>query len=80
VSSCDFDPSGNIWVVDASSPYLTGYLQPERGWSGMVSPSHTIRMMDNDTFYRGRYDTREGGIKGIYIEPRETEVEEDAAP
>jgi hypothetical protein len=69
----DFDPSGNIWVVDAPSPYLTGYLQPERGWSGMVSPSHTIRMMDNYTFYRGRYDAREGGIKGIYINPA-TEV------
>lgn len=65
----DFDPQGNLWVVDASTPYLTTYRKPDQGWSGTVSPAQSIRMMDNETFYRGRYDAREGGIKGIYIDP-----------
>ncbi|MDA0349740.1 MAG: hypothetical protein O3C43_21940 [Verrucomicrobia bacterium] len=68
-----FDKKGNLYTVDAASPYLTVYQKPIDGWRGSKDPSFSVCMMNNDTFYTGRYDAREGGIKGIHID-HSTEV------
>ena len=36
-------------------------------WDGLQEPTRSIRVMDDDTLYAGRYDSREGGLKGIDI-------------
>jgi len=64
----DFDNDGNIYVADASSPYLHLFERPSSGWRSITKPNLSVRLMDNDSFYAGRYSTREGGIKGIGID------------
>lgn len=63
-----FDPQGNLYVADATSPYVYVYELPEAGWRGTIDPTSLIRVLDNDTFYTGRYACREGGVKGIHID------------
>lgn len=63
----DFDADGNLFVADSASPYLFHFEQPKDGWWGKCNPSHSIRVLDNETFYTGRYAAREGGVKGLYV-------------
>jgi hypothetical protein len=39
-------------------------------WHGAGYPVGTIRVMDDDTFARGRHNPKEGGPKGIDVDPR----------
>ena len=62
-----FTPDGHVLVADAASQYLHVFAH-EGSWSGDHSPRKSIRMMEDDRFYDGRYATREGGLKGIDVD------------
>ncbi len=63
-----FDADGNLYVADAASPYVHRYEKPPGGWEARHLPSHAFRLLDDATFYKGRYAAREGGMKGIHVE------------
>jgi hypothetical protein len=63
-----FTPDGrHLIVADAGLPYLLGYTADDGDWSGERSPSKITRIMDDDTFNRGRYNPQEGGPKGLAV-------------
>ena len=65
-----FVPDGSwLLVADAASPYLMQYQRPPEGWSGTRAPTKCLRVMSDEIFFDGRYDVREGGWKGIDIDP-----------
>ena len=57
-----------VLVADAGSQFLFVYEKTPGGWNGIHNPCKTIRVLDDHAFYAGRYDSREGGIKGIDID------------
>jgi len=60
-----FTPDGcNILVADAGAPFVHVFAAG-KSWKGKYDPAASIRIMDDDTFQRGRSDPREGGPKGI---------------
>jgi hypothetical protein len=63
-----FTSDGRILVADAGSQYLHTFESPSGSWAGVQEPTHSVRVMDDETFYAGRYDSREGGIKGIDLD------------
>ncbi len=63
-----FDADGNVYVADAASPYVHRYERPSGGWEERHLPSRSFRLLDDATFYKGRYAAREGGMKGIHVE------------
>ncbi len=64
-----FSPAGaHLLVADSASPYMHIFERPGDGWRGMRAPWKSVRMLDERTFLRGRYNAQEGGIKGIDIE------------
>lgn len=56
-----------LFVADAASPYLH-FFEAGDGWGAAPHELNSVRMMDDHTFFVGRYDSREGGIKGIDID------------
>lgn len=58
-----------LLVADAGSPFVHVFVPPDSGWRGVGYPAATIRVMDDDTFARGRYNVAEGGPKGIDVDP-----------
>ena len=63
-----FTPDGKVLVADAASQYLHVYESNNGNWNGVQYPARSIRIVNDETFYNGRYDTREGGLKGIDID------------
>lgn len=64
-----FAPDGeHLFVADAGGPYVHLYAKDAREWRGVRNPIASIRVMDEETFRRGRYNAREGGPKGIDID------------
>ena len=63
-----FSPDGKVLVADASSQYLHVYDSDNGNWNGEQYPTRSIRILDDETFFDGRYDSREGGLKGIDID------------
>lgn len=63
-----FTRDGDLLVADAASQFLHVYRRSGTEWSGVCDPERSIRMLDDETFLDGRYDTREGGIKGVEID------------
>ncbi len=60
-----FDGNHRVIVADASSQYLLVYEARDGVWQPEQYPDRWLRLLDDDIFYDGRYDTREGGIKGL---------------
>ena len=60
-----FDGNDRVIVADASSQYLLVYEARDGRWQPEQYPDRWLKLLDDDTFYDGRYDTREGGIKGL---------------
>lgn len=58
---------GHILVADAGSPVVHVYAG-DGGWSGRRAPSHSVAVMDEATFLRGRASLEEGGPKGLDID------------
>jgi hypothetical protein len=68
-----FAPDGErLFVADAASQYLHVYERATGAWGGVRDPSASIRLLDDDSFYLGRSDSREGGVKGIDIDHSNT--------
>ena len=63
-----FTSDGRIVVADAGSQYLHAFESRNGSWKGVQEPALSVRVVDDDTFYAGRYDSREGGIKGIALD------------
>jgi DNA-binding beta-propeller fold protein YncE len=65
-----FTPDGrHLVVADAGLPYLLAYTAEDGDWSGDRGPTRITRVMDDETFNRGRYNPQEGGPKGVVITP-----------
>jgi len=56
-----------ILVADAGAPYLHIYAKNGVDWTGERTPVASIRVMDEKTFLRGRYNPQEGGPKGVDV-------------
>lgn len=63
-----FTSDGKVLVADAASQYLRVYESKDGNWNGVHEPTRSIRLIDDETFYSGRYDSGEGGVKGIDID------------
>jgi hypothetical protein len=63
-----FTSDGKVLVADAASQYLRVYESKDGNWNGVQEPTRSIRLLDDETFYSGRCDSREGGVKGIDID------------
>jgi hypothetical protein len=63
-----FTPDGKVLVADAASQYLHVYKSEDGNWNGVHEPTRSIRLIDDETFYSGRYASREGGVKGVDID------------
>lgn len=57
-----------ILVADAGAPYVHVYSKVDDSWAGEHDPIISIRVMDDETYLRGRYDPQEGGPKGIDVD------------
>jgi DNA-binding beta-propeller fold protein YncE len=60
----------HIVLADAGAPRVHVFASSDGGWHGVGYPTATIRVMDDDTFARGRHNPQEGGPKGIDVDPR----------
>jgi DNA-binding beta-propeller fold protein YncE len=58
----------HLFVADAGAPYLHIYARDSDQWRGVRHPVATVRIMDDATFERGRYNPEEGGPKGLDID------------
>ncbi len=63
-----FTSDGRLLVADAASQYLHVFESKSGSWNGGQGPTKSVRVMDDETFYSGRYDSGEGGIKGIELD------------
>ncbi len=64
-----FGPDGKrLYVADASSQYLHVYECEDGNWQKVQNQSKSIRLLDDETFYLGRYSALEGGLKGIDVD------------
>lgn len=60
-----FAPDGrSILVADAGAPFVHIYSTTD-GWHGERQPSVSWRVMNDETFQKGRYNPQEGGPKGL---------------
>lgn len=64
-----FSPDGSlVYVADAGSPYVHVYRRAGNGWSGEHAPVVSFRVLDDQTFQKGRHNPEEGGPKGLDID------------
>jgi hypothetical protein len=56
-------------VADAGSPHVHVFASVGAGWRGAGYPAAILRVMDDETFARGRHNPEEGGPKGIDLHP-----------
>lgn len=59
----------HLLVADAGSPYVHSFAS-SGDWRGVRLPVATVRVVDDETFARGRKNPAEGGPKGLDVEPR----------
>lgn len=59
-----------IVVADAGAPYVDIFARTGESWATAAYPSISLRVMDDETFVRGHHTPREGGPKGIDVDPR----------
>lgn len=57
-----------VVVADAGAPFLHVYARGDNDWRGVRQPVRSLRVMDDETFLRGRYNIQEGGPKGLSID------------
>jgi hypothetical protein len=60
-----------LYVSDASTPMIYIYERGEQGWVSMAEPTRELRVIADEVFYKGRPGAREGGVKGIALDPQE---------
>lgn len=65
-----FSPDGGrVFVADAGAPCVHVFDGGEPGWVGPHAAVRSLRVLEEDTYLRGRYNPREGGPKGIALDP-----------
>lgn len=65
-----FSPDGKyLYVADAGQPFVVRFSAPDGKWAGDRRESGRIRVMNEDTFLKGRYNPQEGGPKGLELHP-----------
>jgi hypothetical protein len=57
-----------ILVADAGAPYVHIYMKDGSGWRGVRSPFKSLRVLNDEDFFRGRTTVHQGGPKGIDID------------
>lgn len=57
-----------VVVADAGTPYVHAFARGGDDWRGTRQPIATNRIMDDETFLRGRYNHQEGGPKGLDLD------------
>ena len=57
-----------VLVADAGGPVVRVYAADGDDWSGRRGPAHTVRVLDEDAFQRGRHNPEEGGPKGLDVD------------
>lgn len=63
-----FSPDGRFLVVaDAGAPFVNIYAKGAAGWSGVLDPVRSIRILGDGDYLRGRHSREHGGPKGIDI-------------
>lgn len=64
-----FSPDGRmLFVADAGTPHVHVYADDHAQWRGVRYPGASLRVIDAESFARGRYNVREGGPKGIDLD------------
>jgi DNA-binding beta-propeller fold protein YncE len=64
-----FSPDDRFVVVaDAGTPNVRIYAKDGGSWQGLRYPVKSVRVMDDQTFLRGRKNPEEGGPKGIDVD------------
>lgn len=58
-----------LLVADAGAPRVHVFAAQEDGWAGAAYPVASVDVMDEATFLRGRANPKEGGPKGIDVDP-----------
>jgi hypothetical protein len=57
-----------VFVADAGTPNVRIYAKDGDSWQGLHYPVKSVRVMDDETFLRGRNNPEEGGPKGIDVD------------
>lgn len=64
-----FSPDGKcLYVADAGQPFVVRFSAPDGNWQGDRAASGRIRVMDEETFLKGRHNPQEGGPKGLELD------------
>jgi len=58
-----------IYVADAGTPYVHVYKSHPGNWTGEHVPVVSVRVLDDETFHKGRHNPEEGGPKGLDLDP-----------
>ncbi len=59
-----------LLVADAGAPYVEVFERAGHTWATASYPMTSIRVMDDETFAKGHRNPREGGPKGLDLDPR----------
>jgi hypothetical protein len=57
-----------LLAADAGSPFVHVYRKEGPRWRGVHNPLASFRVVDEETFLRGRHNPMEGGPKGLDID------------
>lgn len=60
---------GHILVADAGAPCVHLFARGDAGWEGRRTAARLLRVFDDETYLRGRHNPKEGGPKGIALDP-----------
>lgn len=56
-------------IADAACPYLHIYRRDGAAWTGERSkPSQSVRVLDDERYFDGRFAAGEGGVKGLDVD------------
>jgi hypothetical protein len=66
---CFTADGAHVVVADAGTPYVHVFARGGDDWRGARQPIATSRIMDDESFLRGRYNHQEGGPKGLDLDP-----------
>jgi DNA-binding beta-propeller fold protein YncE len=58
-----------LFVADAGGASVHVFARPGDSWSGVLYPALSFPVMESDVFRRGNFNAREGGPKGIDLDP-----------
>jgi hypothetical protein len=61
-----------LLLADAGAPFVHAYACGSEGWHGTRTPAASIRVMDEHVFRSARHSPKEGGPKGVDLDPSMT--------